>query len=366
MARCATKKPAQHVAAALVARQDPVRQQEADRPEVVGHDPHGHVRLRIAAVLAPRRPGHRGQNRAEQVRVVVRVDALEHGGNPFEPRAGVDRRVRQRLATAVLVALELHEDEVPDLEIAARVRSFVEADFGQFRRGIDEDLAARAAGPGVAHGPEVVLLATAQNPLRRQPGQPHPEVRRLVVLPEHRGEEVLGRQAPDTRHELPGRRDRLFLEVVAEGEVTQHLEERVVPGTGPDVLQVVVLAGHPETLLRGHRARRVRLLDAEEVVLELDHPGIDEQQGRIVPRHEGRTRHLRVSAAGVEVDEAAPDVPTQHELWPWIRCFFLPLPAEALCATASSAASNRTAPIVRGRKPRRSRCRARAAVSREG
>ena len=323
---------------------------------MVGHDPHGHVRLRIAAVLAPRRPGHRGQNRAEQVRVVVRVDALEHRGNPFEPCAGVDRGVRQRLAAAVLVSLELHEDEVPDLEIAARVGSLVEADFGQFRRGIDEDLAAGTAGSGFAHRPEVVLLAAAQDPLRRQAGDPQPQVLGLVVVLEHGGEEVLRPEAPGPGDQLPGRRDRLFLEVVAEGEVPQHLEERVVPGTGPDVLQVVVLAGHPEAFLGGHRARRVRLLDAEEVVLELDHPGIDEQQGRIVARHEGRTRHLRVSAAGVEVDEAAPDVPTQHELWSCI----------SRSAAASSAASNRTAPIVRGRKPRRSRCRARAAVSREG
>jgi hypothetical protein len=42
--------------------------------------------------------------------------------------------------------------------------------------------------------------------------------------------------------ELPGEADRLALEVVAEAEVAEHLEEGVMPGGVADVLQVVVLA----------------------------------------------------------------------------------------------------------------------------
>ena len=42
--------------------------------------------------------------------------------------------------------------------------------------------------------------------------------------------------------EVPGEVDRVALEVVAEGEVAEHLEERVVARGVADVLQVVVLA----------------------------------------------------------------------------------------------------------------------------
>ena len=70
------------------------------------------------------------------------------------------------------------------------------------------------------------------------------------------------------------------LEVVAEREVAEHLEERVVAQRRPDVVEVVVLAADAHALLRGRGARVVALLPAEEHVLELVHPGIREQQRR--------------------------------------------------------------------------------------
>ena len=86
--------------------------------------------------------------------------------------------------------------------------------------------------------------------------------------------------------ELPREVDGVFLEVIAEGEVAQHLEERVVASGVADVLQVVVLAaGAQRALRRGGALGGTRLL-AEEHVLELHHAGIDEEQRRVVRRHE--------------------------------------------------------------------------------
>ena len=59
--------------------------------------------------------------------------------------------------------------------------------------------------------------------------------------------EVLGQQ-------LPGELDRAFLEVVAEREVAEHLEEGVVARGVADVVEVVVLAAGADAFLRG-RAR---------------------------------------------------------------------------------------------------------------
>ena len=68
---------------------------------------------------------------------------------------------------------------------------------------------------------------------------------------------------------LPGPVDRLALEIVAEAEVAQHLEEGMVVGRAADVVDV---AG-PQTLLAGRRPGEIQLAAAEEVVLELVHPG---------------------------------------------------------------------------------------------
>jgi hypothetical protein len=60
-----------------------------------------------------------------------------------------------------------------------------------------------------------------------------------------------GRVAGD---ELPGEADRVTLEIVAEREVAEHLEEGVVPGGVPHLLEVVVLAAGAHALLCGRRA----------------------------------------------------------------------------------------------------------------
>ena len=43
--------------------------------------------------------------------------------------------------------------------------------------------------------------------------------------------------------------DRLFLEIVAEAEIPQHLEERMVPGGVADIVEIVVLATGADAFL---------------------------------------------------------------------------------------------------------------------
>ena len=162
------------------------------------------------------------------------------------------------------------------------------------------ELAARAAGAGVAHLPEVVLHAHLVDALRGDSGR-EPEVVGLVVardallaLEDGDVELVLVEAEPLGRgHQLPGVGDGVLLEVVAEAEIAQHLEERVVAIGEADVLQVVVLAAGAHALLRRGGALVVALLDAEEDVLELVHAGVGEQQRGIVGRDErGRVDFL--------------------------------------------------------------------------
>ena len=120
-----------------------------------------------------------------------------------------------------------------------------------------------------------------------------PDVVGLVVLGVDRGPELVRRQLVDLGQQLPGVLQRVALEVVAEAEVAQHLEEGVVARRVADVLQVVVLAAGADALLRRGRARVGPLVEAEEHVLELVHPGVGEQQRRVVAGHHRARRRRR-------------------------------------------------------------------------
>ena len=65
-----------------------------------------------------------------------------------------------------------------------------------------------------------------------------------------------------------------MLEVIAEAEVAQHFEERVVTRRVADVFQVVVLSPRAHTALRGHRAHVFAFLFAQKTVCELVHAGV--------------------------------------------------------------------------------------------
>ena len=155
------------------------------------------------------------------------------------------------------------------------------------------ELRARPARPDRAGLPEVVATAEVDDPLlghaHRLPDLDGLHVgaqAELVVAAEHRDPDALGVQPEALRRQLPGERDRPLLEVVAEGEVAEHLEEREMPRGEPDVLDV----GRPEALLHRRQALVRGLLLAPEERLERLHPGGREQHGSVVRRRHERGR----------------------------------------------------------------------------
>ena len=171
----------QHVAAALVRRQHTVGDQEARCAHVVGDHP---VRHRVIAVgIGARTVGGSLDQRPQRVDRVVVVGALHEGGDPFQPHAGVDAGPRQRHALARPRLVELHEDEVPDLDEAVAVL------VGAARRAardvlavVVEDLRARPARPGLAHRPEIVAGGDPEDAVLAEPGDPAPQIEGLVVV----------------------------------------------------------------------------------------------------------------------------------------------------------------------------------------
>jgi hypothetical protein len=286
--------------------------------------------------------------RLEQIDLVVGMNALQYRRDTLQPHAGVDRRLGQRMHDAGLVAVELHEDVVPDLDVAVAVLVLAARGAApDVLAMVVEDFGAGTARTGVAHHPEIVggvaralVVADADHALGRHADLPGPDVVGLVVLGIDRDPKLVLRQLIDIDQQLPGVLDGVTLEVVAETEISQHLEEGVMARGVADVFQVVVLAAGAHAFLRSRGAAVAALVEAEEDVLELVHPGVGEQQRRVIVRHQRTGRNDLMAFGGEEIEELLADFGTFHggtralmqradfTRWGRIAVIPSPLPAE--------------------------------------
>jgi hypothetical protein len=185
---------------------------------------------------------------------------LDNAGDALQPHAGIDARFGQRGALAFYVLVELHKNQVPDFQPAAAVvvkqdAAIVPAAGAMFRPPIVVDFAGRAAGTDIAHHPEVVL-----SPIRKMRSGDRanfvtPDGLGLVVAGMDGVVEAVGVNLADFGQEIIGVANGFAFEVVAEGEVAQHLEEGVVARRRADVFQVVVFALYAHTFLGTVAAR---------------------------------------------------------------------------------------------------------------
>ena len=139
-----------------------------------------------------------------------------------------------------------------------------------------------------------------------------PQPERLVVVEVDGGPYALGVEAVTAVVDRAGQQrprelDGLALEIVAEGEVAGHLEERVVPGGDADILDVE--GAH--ALLDARRAGVRRRLLPQEIGDELHHAGVDEQQVGVV-ENQRRARHGRVPGLDEVVGKASVDLVGLH------------------------------------------------------
>ncbi len=143
----------------------------------------------------------------------------------------------------------------------------------------------------------------------RTPDRVDPDLLGLVVAVVHGDPEAVAVEAEDLGEQLPGQRDGVGLEVVAEAEVPQHLEEGAVVGVGADDVDV----GRAEALLdRGGPGPGRRLL-AQEVGLEGDHARDGEEHRGVVRDQAGR-RDDGVTPVGEEAREGRPQSVGVHQV----------------------------------------------------
>ena len=260
---------------------------------MVGDDAQGHVRLVAVAIVRAGDLADLVGDVHDGVHVEERVHTLADNGQTLKAHAGVDVFLNEVRVVAVAVVVKLGKDVVPDLHIAVAVAAgrAVRLAAAVFLAAVKIDLRAGAARAGAVL-PEVIVLAEAGDAALRDADLVAPDVERLVVLFIHGRVQPLWVEADPVRarQKLPRPGDGFMLEVVAEGEVAEHLKIRAVARGLADVFNV---AG-ADALLAGADAVARRLLIALEVGLHRRHAGVDEQQARIILRDEREARQAQV------------------------------------------------------------------------
>ncbi len=214
---------------------------------MVGDDPEGDVGGMALAVAGPGDLSDFCSDVHHGVHIEQGGDALAHGGQALQAHAGVDVFLLQLSVVVFPVVVELGEHHVPDLHIAVAVAAHGAAGLAAAILGtaVIVDLGAWAAGTGAVL-PEVVLLAELEDALGGDADLLVPDPEGLVIggggliAGKDGGVEPLRVQAHPLRagQKFPGPVDGVPFEVVAEGEVAQHLKISAVAGGLADVFDV--------------------------------------------------------------------------------------------------------------------------------
>ena len=223
---------------------------------------------------------HRDQI-AQDIRVVVVVYTLHDGSDALKTHTGIDVLLGQRNERAVFLCVILREDAIPILEepIAIAAWSTIRATATHFGTLVEVQLGARTARAGGASTPEVIVFTELRD-VARIDAEILPDLDRLIVIFEHGEIELLKRKTEHLGREFERPGAHLLLEVFAEGEVSEHLEEAQVAPGGTDDIDIV----GTHALLHGSGADVgcFQMLLLQEVGLELDHARCRKQKRWVV------------------------------------------------------------------------------------
>ena len=193
MAHGAPHNAPQHIAAPLIRRQNTVGNEEGSCAQMIGNDSVAHAMVAVCRLLG--KIG-RGLNQMHhQIRVVIVVLPLQHCANALQPHARIDRGFGQENARTVFALLELHENEVPNLDepVTVFIRT-ARRSASDFRPVIVKNFRTRPARSGVAHRPEIVGRRNTDDALLRQTCDFLPQAKGFIVFRINRGEQLVGGQ----------------------------------------------------------------------------------------------------------------------------------------------------------------------------
>ena len=226
---------------------------------MVGNHPHAHIvmvsvaRLRAGRAETVGSPRHLLSGRDDRIHLIDLIHVglvLQEEGEALQTSTGIDRGPVElahqlEVVPLALTAHELVEDEVPDLQEAVSLhvdlRAPVRAVGGA---AVVVDLAAGAGRSRLPRGPGDLLERELLDAFGRDPDDPGPVIEGdLILLPDRHPQAVavqtVAALVRGTGQQVPGVVDRPLLEVIAEGEVAVHLEERSMPSGLADIVDVV-------------------------------------------------------------------------------------------------------------------------------
>ena len=267
---------------------------------MVGDHAQGHVSGVALAIGSAGQLSDLGGDVHNRIHIEQGGHALAHTGQTLQAHAGINVLLLQLGIVALAVVVKLGEHHVPDLNVPVAVAAHGTAGLAAapLLAAVVVDLRAGAAGTGAVL-PEVVGLAELEDVVGGDADLLVPDAEGLIigggslVAGEDGGVETAGVQAHPLRagQKLPGPVNGVLLEVVAEGEVAQHLKVGAVAGSLTDVLDI---AGADALLAGGHPVAGRLLLTGKEG-LHGGHTGVDEQQAGIVLRDQGKAGQAQVS-----------------------------------------------------------------------
>ena len=275
----------EHVAAALVGGDNAVGDHEGSRSYVVGDNANGNVVVLVCAVglLCDGADGVEQASYGVNLKEVVHT--LHNARQTLKTHTGIDILLRELGVVAVAVVVELGEYVVPYLHESVAVASglAIGRATAVLQAAVEIYFGAGAAGTGAVL-PEVVCLAESDDVSLGHADLVAPDSVRLVVLLVNGGPEQICGDLKTVGEEFPCPRNSLVLEVIAEGEVAQHLEIGAVAGGVSHALKV----RGSDTLLAGADAISRRLLLSGEELLHRRHARVDQEQGFIVVGYQGK------------------------------------------------------------------------------
>ena len=164
-------------------------------------------------------------------------------------------------------------------------------------------LGTRTTRTCIAHLPEVIMLVTVEDMIFRK--VLFPKGSSFIVTFQsffraalkYGGVKVLRIYLQNLYQIFPCPVDSLFLKVVAERPVTQHLEHGVVVRVVSHFLQVIMFSANAQTFLRVRDSFIFRRVVAQNNIFKLVHPRIGKHQCRVIFNYHRSRGHYLVAFA---------------------------------------------------------------------
>ena len=292
MPQSAAGNTTQYITTTLITRNDAVDNQEACTTNMIGDD----FQRVIVQICATGFACSGFDQVLESIDFVVGMHMLQYRCDAFQAHTRVNAWFWQWMQNALLIFIELHENQVPYFDETVTV--FVWRAWRttpNFWAVIIENFAARTAWTCVSHLPEIIgcvacafVIADTDNALNWHTDLIFPDVVGFVVFLVDRDRQFFFWQAISHCQQFPRIVDRIAFEVIAKREVTQHFKESVVARGIAYVFQIVVLTTCAHAALRRRCATVAALVLTQEHVFKLHHTGVGKQQSRIVTWYQAR------------------------------------------------------------------------------